>query len=80
MITTVAFVCYWVTFRWVDKEGSGAPHTLRITHAWLRSGKDWRIMEALDLGLCKVIFGAPVYCVLISDNWGCFHHQHICRR
>ena len=45
----VAFACYWVTFRWVDKEGSGSPHTFRITHAWLRSGKDWRIIGGMSM-------------------------------
>jgi ketosteroid isomerase-like protein len=45
----VAFACYWVTFRWVDKDGSGAPHTLRITHAWLRSGKDWSIIGGMSM-------------------------------
>ena len=34
----VAFACYWITFKWVDKDGNGAPHTLRITHPWVRSG------------------------------------------
>src|SRR5439155_4584810 len=45
----VAFACYWVTFSWVDKEGSGSPHTFRITHAWLRSGKDWRIIGGMSM-------------------------------
>ena len=45
----VAFACYWVTFRWVDKEGSGSPHTFRITHAWLRGGKDWRIIGGMSM-------------------------------
>ena len=45
----VAFACYWVTFRWADKEGIGAPHTLRITHAWLRNGKDWRIIGGMSM-------------------------------
>lgn len=45
----VAFACYWVTFRWVDKEDSGAPLTFRITHAWLRSGKDWRIIGGMSM-------------------------------
>ena len=45
----VAFACYWVTFRWVDKEGSGSPHTFRIIHAWLRSGKDWRIIGGMSM-------------------------------
>src|SRR5437868_15468967 len=45
----VAFACYWVTFSWVDKEGSGSPHTFRITDAWLRSGKDWRIIGGMSM-------------------------------
>ena len=45
----VAFACYWITFRWVDKNGKGAAHTLRITHAWLRSGKDWRIIGGMSM-------------------------------
>jgi ketosteroid isomerase-like protein len=45
----VAFACYWITFRWVDKGGSGAPVTLRVTHAWLRSGQDWRIIGGMSM-------------------------------
>ena len=45
----VAFVCYWITFSWLDKQGKAAPHTLRITHAWLRSGKDWRIIGGMSM-------------------------------
>ena len=45
----VAFACYWVTFRWVDKEGNGPTLTLRITHAWLRSGKEWRIIGGMSM-------------------------------
>ena len=45
----VAFACYWVTFRWVDKDGNGAPHTLRVTHAWLRGGKEWRIIGGMSM-------------------------------
>jgi len=45
----VAFVCYWITLRWVDKDGAGASHTLRITHAWVRSGKNWRIIGGMSM-------------------------------
>jgi Domain of unknown function (DUF4440) len=45
----VAMTCYWVTFRWVEKAGNGATHTTRITHAWLRSGKDWRIIGGMSM-------------------------------
>jgi ketosteroid isomerase-like protein len=45
----VAMVCYWITFKWVDKEGRGAEHTLRITHAWLKTGDDWRIIGGMSM-------------------------------
>jgi ketosteroid isomerase-like protein len=45
----VAFACYWITFRWVDKDGGGAPRTLRITHAWLRSGENWHIIGGMSM-------------------------------
>jgi beta-alanine degradation protein BauB len=45
----VAMVCYWITFRWVDKEGKGAAHTLRITHAWQKTANDWRIIGGMSM-------------------------------
>src|SRR5947207_931638 len=39
----------WITFRWVDKDGTGASHTLRITHAWVRSGQDWQIIGGMSM-------------------------------
>jgi ketosteroid isomerase-like protein len=45
----VAFACYWITFGWIDKDRKGALHTLRITHAWLRSGKEWRIIGGMSM-------------------------------
>jgi ketosteroid isomerase-like protein len=45
----VAFACYWISFRWVDKDGNGGPHTLRITHTWVRKGKDWRIIGGMSM-------------------------------
>jgi ketosteroid isomerase-like protein len=45
----VAFACYWITFRWADKNGNGAAHAFRITHAWLRRGKDWRIIGGMSM-------------------------------
>jgi len=32
MTGDVAVVCYWATFKWVDKDGNGTARTLRITH------------------------------------------------
>ena len=45
----VAFACYWITFSWLDKDGEGEAHALRITHAWLREGKDWRIIGGMSM-------------------------------
>lgn len=43
----VAF--YWVTFKWVDKNGKGATQTVRVMHAWLRDGKEWRIIGGMSM-------------------------------
>jgi ketosteroid isomerase-like protein len=45
----VAVVYYWITFKWLDKDGGGAGHTLRITHTWLKSGDDWRIIGGMSM-------------------------------
>jgi ketosteroid isomerase-like protein len=45
----VAFAAYWITFSWLDKDGKGEVHTLRITHAWFRDGKDWRIIGGMSM-------------------------------
>ena len=45
----IAFACYWITFRWVDKEGNGTTHTFRITHAWVRNGNEWRIIGGMSM-------------------------------
>jgi hypothetical protein len=42
-------VCYWVTYKWVDKEGAGAEHVSRITHTWIKSGKEWRILGGMSM-------------------------------
>ena len=45
----LAVVCYWITFKWLDKDGKGDAHTLRITHMWLKDGKDWRIIGGMSM-------------------------------
>jgi ketosteroid isomerase-like protein len=45
----IGVVCYWITFNWLDKDGKGAAHTIRITHAWLRTGDDWRIIGGMSM-------------------------------
>jgi ketosteroid isomerase-like protein len=49
MTGDVAVACYWITYKWLDKDGKGAPHTLRITHTWLKDGKDWRIIGGMSM-------------------------------
>lgn len=45
----VAVTYYWITDKWVDKEGKGAADTSRITHTWIRSGKDWHIIGGMSM-------------------------------
>lgn len=44
-----AVVYYWVTSKWVDKDGMGAEATLRVTHTWIRTGKDWHIVGGMSM-------------------------------
>lgn len=48
MIGDTAVVYYWMTYQWLDKDGKGAAHTFRITHTWLKDGKDWRIIGGMS--------------------------------
>src|SRR5205823_1001750 len=45
----LAFTAYWITFTWLDMEGKGEPRTLHITHAWIRSRKDWSIIGGMSM-------------------------------
>ena len=45
----IAVACYWITFKWLDKDGNGAANTIRITHAWRRTGNDWRIIGGMSM-------------------------------
>jgi ketosteroid isomerase-like protein len=40
---------YWVTFNWVNRDGVGATMTLRVTHTWVREGKDWHIIGGMSM-------------------------------
>jgi beta-alanine degradation protein BauB len=42
-------VCYWITFRWLDKTGKGSAQTIRITHAWQRSEDGWLIIGGMSM-------------------------------
>jgi hypothetical protein len=39
---------YWITDRWVDKEGKGEGKTSRITHTWLRNPAGWQIIGGMS--------------------------------
>jgi ketosteroid isomerase-like protein len=39
---------YWITDRWVDKEGHGDSETLRITHTWIRISGGWQIIGGMS--------------------------------
>jgi ketosteroid isomerase-like protein len=39
---------YWVTFAWQDKNGSGEPHSLRVTHTWIKTDRGWQIIGGMS--------------------------------
>lgn len=45
----VASCCYWITLKWLGSEGKGAPSTIRIMQAWLRTGTKWRIISGMSM-------------------------------
>jgi ketosteroid isomerase-like protein len=45
----IAAVYYRITFRWLDKDGQGDAHTLRITHTWVKDGKVWKILAGMSM-------------------------------
>jgi len=45
----IAVAYYWMTYEWLDKEGHGAMHAIRVTHTWLKDGKDWRIIGGMSM-------------------------------
>jgi ketosteroid isomerase-like protein len=45
----IAVVCYRMTYELLDKDGKGRTFTIRVTHTWLRDGKDWRIIGGMSM-------------------------------
>lgn len=45
----VAVLYYWLTYAWLDRDGKGDPHSLRVTHTSLRDGKDWPIIGGMSM-------------------------------
>jgi len=41
--------CYWVTYQLTDKDGQGKTYNPRITHTWLKDGKDWHIIGGMSM-------------------------------
>ena len=39
---------YWITDRWVDKDGHGEGETSRITHTWIRTPGGWQIIGGMS--------------------------------
>jgi ketosteroid isomerase-like protein len=46
----VIIVHYWLTSLWTDKNDSGEPRTMRITHTWIRVDKGWQIIGGMSAG------------------------------
>jgi ketosteroid isomerase-like protein len=44
----VAQTCYWITDKWTDKNGEGAPVTTRVTHTWIKNGTAWQIIGGMS--------------------------------
>ena len=44
----IAVAYYGMTYKWVDKDGKGAAVTIRVTHTWLKAGKDWQIIGGMS--------------------------------
>jgi len=45
----IGVTCYWVTYKFADKDGQGKTYSMRITHTWLRDGKDWHIIGGMSM-------------------------------
>jgi ketosteroid isomerase-like protein len=45
----IALVCYWETFKWIAKDGSGAEQKIRVTHTWIKTGNRWEIIGGMSM-------------------------------
>jgi hypothetical protein len=45
----IGVTCYWVTYKFADKDGQGKTYHTRITHTWLKDGKDWHIIGGMSM-------------------------------
>ena len=44
----VTVVCYWMTSKWLTKDGTGEARTIRVTHTWIKHGNDWQIIGGMS--------------------------------
>ena len=44
----IAVAYYGMTYAWLDKDGKGAAVAIRVTHTWLKVGKDWQIIGGMS--------------------------------
>jgi ketosteroid isomerase-like protein len=44
---TVAY--YWISHKFVDKDGNGDAHAYRISHTWVKVGNDWQIIGGMSM-------------------------------
>jgi ketosteroid isomerase-like protein len=45
----LAVVCYWLTYKWQDKDGTATARTNRVFHTWIKTGRDWRIISGMSM-------------------------------
>jgi hypothetical protein len=45
----IGVTCYWVTYKFTDRDGQGTTYNTRITHTWLKDGKDWHIIGGMSM-------------------------------
>jgi ketosteroid isomerase-like protein len=45
----VAVVHYRIKVKWLDKQGAGTEHPLRITHMWIKTGNEWQIIGGMGM-------------------------------
>lgn len=45
----IAVVYYRVTYKWLDKNGDGTAHTIRVSHTWRKAGKSWLIIGGMSM-------------------------------
>jgi ketosteroid isomerase-like protein len=49
MTGDVAVTGYWMTYKWLDKDGKETTRTSRITRTWLKDGKNWQIIGGMSM-------------------------------